>query len=1215
MKTEDFLNLLEQRELLPPRIVEKVRDKLQHSGHRLTSEALLKYLVQRKLLGRRTAKQLLETVLVVDDQAESSILGYPALERDTPAAESRKPEPPGGKTDESGPMLGFHVGEKRPPPVEATQEEEEFSLVPEEDEVSPSAGASEEEETWSLLPEEDETSPSAGITQEEEVISIVPEEEPDDLFESAESPSAEHVDVFTKSEPDELLSDAAPDTMLPKVGKKQARRARRKERRKRSEWDSPLLLTGGGSLIALLIAGLFIGYLLNREDADQILEQAATYFDSGSYTQAIAQYEKFVDHFPHHPQASAAKVRLGIARLWKATQGSSQYDKALRTARQVLEKIEEEPEFGLAQEDLASLLPKIATGLAEQAEQATDPEIQDRRAEQAKSALSLCANTKYISKTYRDENTLREVQATLTRVERRRSQDADLQQAIEQIDQAIASDKITEAYAIHKQLLKKHPGLLSSERLVSKVLEISQSELKVVRYVSEPIAAKTTPRQSPVIASLALAERRGPAAAQVSGDVAVTIDGATYGLRARDGGLLWRRFVGLSSQTAPVVLAGGDTLVIDSRTQELLRLDGATGKLRWRQLLGGPAARPTLAGDRILVAVASGKLLVIDSNSGEQTGYVQFGQPLTVSPVIDRQGKRIYVVGEQSSLYTLDASDYACLGVFYLGHARGSVQVPPVALLDKVAVAVNTGAMTSQLRLLEVAASGAIDSDVARARLQGLVSTELLAEGRRLVALTSLGMVTVYEISSGKDSTALVLLAQREAGQGDPVARYGLLQQDPSNSQWYVWVAGTKLNQMAILPTGGRLPVRDIDQIYSSDRFDHPLQMAGKLLIHVRRPAGRAGAIVAAMDSTTGAVIWEIELAVPLAGAPVVDLRGPRITAATASGAIYEFDRAAMGRRVLDQARRLPGEVPGNQGVPLTESVSLGEDAIVFAAEQGARQLLLYRGGAADQPVRSIPLASPSACPPVAWGDGVVVPTRLGQVYYFDASTWNGAGEPEKTTGQPAVAPFQPPLQAGVEYSWLSPATAGTQLVLSDGREKIYLLQRVAEPTPHLAAQAEVSVGPSALVTPLAVVGDNVVAGTEDGKLARFALPSLEPRDLVDLGANVVWGPFSMGDRLLLLTADDELICLDSNGAIAWRQPALPGGPGGRPLRLGEEVLVLWSRGSLSLLKLSDGQQSAKWDLAQPAVAGPVAFGRRFVLAAHDGTLLVVNRPQAAEDP
>jgi outer membrane protein assembly factor BamB len=793
-----------------------------------------------------------------------------------------------------------------------------------------------------------------------------------------------------------------------------------------------------------------------------------------------------------------------------------------------------------------------------------------------------------------------------------------LQQALNQIDQAITARKTTEAYAIHNQLLKIHPGLLSNQRLAAKVLEISQAELEVVRYVPEPVVAITAPRKSPVIASLALAERRGPAAPQVPGNVAVTVDGAIYGLRASDGGLLWRRFVGLRSQSAPVVLEGGDILVIDFRYHELLRLDGATGKLRWRQSLGGPAARPMVAGGRILVAGASGKLLVVDPESGERAGYVQFSQPLVVSPVMDRQGKRIYVVGEQSSLYTLDANSFSCLGVFYLGHARGSLRVPPVTLLNKVAVAVNAGAMTCQLRLLGSDETGVVNGEVARARLQGLVTTRLLAAGRRLVALTSQGIVTVYEIGTGEDSTALTLLAQREAEKGDPAARFGLMQQDPDGSQWYVWVAGTKLNQLAILPTGGRLPVRDIDQIYLADLFDHPLQIAGKLLIHVRHPAGQAGAIVAAMDSTTGGTLWETEVAVPLAGPPVVDMRGPWITAATATGAIYDLDRAAMGRRVQDQARRLAlyqgGKGQGGKELPLTESVSLGGGRIVFAAGQGARQLLFYQRDAQPTPLRRIPLASRSACPPVAWAGGVVAPTRIGQVFYFDAAAL-AATALDGTEDQSTYVPFQPPLQARAEHVWLSPAIAGERLVLSDGREKVYLLQRLAEPQPHLEAQAEMEVGPSALVTPLAVQGDVVVAGTEDGKLARFALPSLQSQTPVDLGANVVWGPYAIGDRFLLATAGDELVCLDSSGAIDWRQPTEVSGPNGRPLLVGDEVLLLWQNNSLSAMELESGQSRAKWDLAQPVVSGPVAFGNRLVVSSHDGTLLVVDCPQPAESP
>ena len=384
-----------------------------------------------------------------------------------------------------------------------------------------------------------------------------------------------------------------------------------------------------------------------------------------------------------------------------------------------------------------------------------------------------------------------------------------------------------------------------------------------------------------------------------------------------------------------------------------------------------------------------------------QTGYIQFSQPLIVSPVMDRQGKRIYVVGEQSSLYTLDANDLSCLGVYYLGHAQGSIQVAPVTLLDKVAVAVNTGAMTSQLRLLGTDESGDGENGSGPHTVAGLVSTRLLTVGRRLVALTSQGLVIVYEIGSGKDSDGTGPPGQTGSRKGRP---RGPLRTHATRSLQQPVAClggGTKLNQMAILPTGGRLPVRDIDQIYSADLFDHPLQMAGNLLIHVRRPAGQAGAIVAAMDSTTGAALWETEVAVPLAGQPVVDMNGPRITAATATGAVYELDRTAMGKRVGDRTRRLPPLQPEkgleDEGLPLTESVALMGGKIIFAARQGARQLLLYQARREVAATTKHSSGQPKPCPPVAWGEGVVVPTRMGQVYYFDASTLNDISALDET--------------------------------------------------------------------------------------------------------------------------------------------------------------------------------------------------------------------------
>ena len=54
---------------------------------------------------------------------------------------------------------------------------------------------------------------------------------------------------------------------------------------------------------------------------------------------------------------------------------------------------------------------------------------------------------------------------------------------------------------------------------------------------------------------------------------------------------------------------------------------------------------------------------------------------------------------------------------------------------------------------------------------------------------------------------------------------------------------------------------------------------------------------------------------------------------------------------------------------------------------------------------------------------------------------------------------------------------------------------------------------------------------------------------------------------------------------------------------------MLWQQGGLSRLELADGSEAAYVPLPQPVVAGPIAFGKRLVVSAYDGTLLVVDQP------
>ena len=766
---------------------------------------------------------------------------------------------------------------------------------------------------------------------------------------------------------------------------------------------------------------------------------------------------------------------------------------ALQTTQQVLDDIQDEPEFRSAQRDLASLVPKIAQGLANEAEAASDPEVAKERVAQTRTALSLIMNTKYIPKEFRDEVLLGEIEQTLLRVERNQQQNLDLAETLTKIDQAVAAKDISAAYDLHSQLLEKHPGLIHDETLSAKVKSISEAEAQAIKFVSEPKKAESGPRQTALVASLALADQQVISPSEAQGTVAVRLLGSVYGLQASDGKLLWREFFGNNSHESPVKLTGGDYLVNDALHHEMVRLSGDSGKVLWRLPFDSAIMQPVVEGEQAFVAERAGKLHIIDLTSGQSTGYVQFGQKLAVPPTIDSRKHLLYIPGVHSSLYTISTGDYSCLGVYFLGHSADSIAVPVVKILNKVIVAANTGISTSELSVLSLSETGVPQALEVEKRLSGTVDTPLLVEGRRLVVLTSLGQISAYEVSSETGDAALSRIAERDPEGDSSIARFGLLHDGN------VWVAGRDLAKLSILPTGNRIQVSDLDNTFNGDVFENALQLIGNTVVHIRHPAKQAGGIIAAVDEKSGKTLWQTQLAVPLAGAPAVDPVGTEISAITATGAAYLLDRQAMSARVQNQAEHTSRSRRSSS--TFTTSVDLGQGRLA-AGEIGSKNILLYRPGAPRGPLSQIDLAAPLATNLTAWQDGVVAPTQIGQVYLL-------GGE----EGQQLGSPFQPPLEANQQIDWLAPAVVGegknSQLVITDGKHKIYLVDQIAEPEPHLEAVKAETLGEVRLNSALAVNGNVALAGTEGGLLPGLSFRRSWPKILS------TWEGISFGGRSL----------------------------------------------------------------------------------------------------
>lgn len=1154
MTPDDFLDVLAERKSVSTGVIAQLRQKVRQGDHRITSKSLLKFLVKKELIDRDEAKRLLETSLIVSPGAESSILGLVPLPK-------RPNQPPATPPAEPPAPI------RRP-----AREEEPIALMPAE-ELPAAPGGLES------LPGDRSLFSSAGL---------------DDA-------AAGH---------DPLLEAEGGAGADGSSGKKKRSRKKR-DRRRQNEWDSPLILLGFGGLASLLIAGAVIWYLLFRENADKLLQDAGRLFDAGSYSQAITQYEKFVADFPRHSDVSQARVRLEMSKLWRDTTGRSDFTTALATAQATTAAIQDEPAFSSegesgggslsqAKSELSELLAKIATGLAAQAEQATEPAEIRQLIDSSKSAVGLCMNTKFVPQRLRLDSELESVRESLERVQRRLTRNEDLAQTIAAMDAAIKAADPAAAFTAHKELLATYPMLVTDEQLGAKVREVSAAEQALVKFTAEPRAAETAERPAPLAAAIALAERLSSAGPSgETGAIAVRIDGVLYGLSASDGTLLWRRSVGVGG----TAFAGPDDLqiAVDSLHQEVVAVDGSSGKLAWRQPLGEALGQGALRDATLLVPGASGKLYVLDAVSGELRGHVQFSQPIRIPPAFSPRGDRVYVVGDYSNLYTLDAQTLSCLGVYFVGHAKGSVQAPPLPVLNKVLVAENAGVETCQLHVVGLDKRQAAMQPVTVLRLKGPVVTPLLSAGRRFAALTTLGEVAVYEAGAGDDAAAITQLAKRDANLAASIAPFGMLVEGTQES--HLWVAAGNLQKFAVQPTGNRLPVRTLPRDYPGDVFDQALLRTGEVLIHVRRPQNGGGAIVEALDRDTDKTLWETRLAAPAAGAPAVDPQGLRISAASSAGGVYLLDRQSLGRRVQDRPLRAEG--PGGQ-VALDELVDLGGGRMVAGAV-GAKTLLLFRPDAPRDSLLPLPLPAALACEPIPWGEGVVVPTQIGQVFWLSA-----------VDGGQLAAPFQPRMEPGQDVAWLAPtAVPGSELrfAISDGAKKLYLVgvQGVGAQA-ALAVAAEVELGEASLETPLAAIAGRIVAGDSQGNLAAFDAATLAPAEPTSLGGRITWGPFPLGppggaaEAVLAALDSGEVVAISPTAGVAWRQQ-VAGQLGGRPLVEGDGVWLLDVEGRLIRLALKDGQESVRIELDEPAVFGPVPFGPRLVVAGSDGALLVVNRP------
>lgn len=1177
-----IVDIIEQSNLVADEVIAELRQRLEKSRQPVDLKTAVKWLVQKEHMTSEQGRRLLARS---GGGATKGAKPAPADDEDLKLFEESPAAPPPAKAP--GTKSPAKAPAARPAP--SAEGDDDLELFPLDDVEQaaqperarqPTKPAAQGGARWAGTPTE-----RPAREPERPARSKRPAAEP--AFDDAPPPRR----ASGRNAGDADIFGAAAQSGFEEQPARETRQKKKGAGAERSIWDTPLILFGGGGLLLIIIGIVFFVFRIGRLSGDDMFKNAEEAWKSGSYTQAVSLYDKFLEGFPDHAEAGVARVHRGLANLRQAVEGARDYTKTLATAKEILKEIAPEEKFGEAQDELRALLPQIAKGLAKQAQEKQDPALIDETEE----ALKLVE--KYVRKTLRPEQQLAEVRASLELTRRTMGRDAALKEAVAGIEKSISEGQPQRAYQIRRDLLKQYPNLAGNDDLRAAVISLSKAEQAAVAYKTEARPAAPPDAQSPVEAEVVMADRHGKDAPGVKGQIVQMLaGGAAYAFEADTGQILWRRFVGYDTTYVPRPIgvdAESDLLLVDAQRQEVLRVERRSGKLKWRYTVGEPFdAHPVVAREQVWVATRQRKLVTIDLETGNSPGYVELPQGLRVGPAFDASGKTCFQLGETSNLFAISVANHQCQEVLYLGHEPETVHVPPVIVSPYIFIVEDQGAHDSLLHILMADDNGTNIRQAQEAvSLAGHVLSPLETAGRTLVAATDRGAVYSFEINPPDPGPPLVKVAEKPADDRPPLARYPLLRDTQ------LWIAGNSIIKYDVLASRGKLEPRSTKD--EGDIFIEPPSLIGNVLFHARRRGNQPDVLAAAVSADDGTRYWETRLAAPPAGAPLSDAGSGKLLLFNRVGALFALSPADIEKGGVQNARQSPSDLSESFSGAIAASLLADGGVAISSAAVGPRALVADKSGAQHW----VALPDALAAPAVAFHGGLLAPGRLGQVSVVDTAS-----------GKTLIQPFQPRLGREAEYHWSTPLViSSNEVLLADGDTKLYRLAVVEKPETHLAALAEANLaGP--ITAPLALSGQTVYAVSGANELVSFALgeasnPTLTPGQSWPLSAPAAWGPYAAGAHVLVSTLAGQLLSLNDKQELVWQIDLKHGPLSGTPLVVGDSVLLTTKSGRLCKLALASGEEQGLVDIGEPLAAGPIALGERLVLAAKSGTLLVVAKP------
>ncbi len=970
-----------------------------------------------------------------------------------------------------------------------------------------------------------------------------------------------------------------------------------------NRWESKWMIIGPTLVVVLAMAAAFLYFVLVRRGAEKILDAADAHYKSQAYAEAIEEYTEFVYFYPDNPKVSLAKVRTGMGRI-RIFSDSSQWEKALELLPEVLPTIENEEAFPAeGRPDLAAILPRIADGFVSEADRSPDVETKQRLLDLCGRAMVYVDNSNFIPTSIRRQidGTLTKLKEDYARVERDILRERKLVDALARMTEAMGNRETIRAFEIRKELLREFPVLESEPRLVEASKQVATTEQQLV--VADDAGVRATGAdQGNDLPKITLATRVGGTLTDQAGEIhPVLIRGAVYMFDVTDGRVLWRRFVGYETRTQPIWVnqRGGDLLVADQRSHEVLRVEGRSGDVVWRTGIGEPFSPPVISGQTVLVATRSGRVvrLALDAaaeiEAGAQVDGVRLPQQLTTSPASDRSGQFLYQPGLQANLYVLEAGStdqqLQCREVYYLGHRAGSIAVPPVLVQGLLFVVENSGIDYSTLHILKPTqrGTGLVPAQLPiRLRGEVLAATELYGP-QTLMVMTDRGEIRLFRVDAtaeGEEPVSTLAPFDRQT----PAGTFSFFLAEKGK----MWIGDEGLSTFQIQVQRGQLDRSGA--YFGREQFIAPFGLYGNALVQTRIRSGSRLVTVSAVDAVTLEELWRTDLAAPLAGTPFVELDGTTV-ALTSQGDQYVIDQALIDAGVGFEPRRRGSSA--EQDLVFETTVDFGGGRVLcFGPPEKQRVLGIdpaERVNTAPISDSDIP-AGTLAFPPVRLGDRALAGSTQGPLFLLDPLRGRAQG-----------TPFQPAVGPDSQVRWVRPAVLDERsFVIGDQAGNLY---RVVREGNGLAKEDQAELGVS-IVTPMAARDGFVYFGTVAGNTP--GLTAVDASDLSQsrvhpLPARIDFGPRTVGLSVLAGTTDGTLHGLGRDGSPLWSIP-LDGGFAVGALEHEGVLYVSLSSGLIVKCRPEDGTVLERTIVGEPLGGDPFVQGGQLIVPAFDGTLCVL---------